>query len=272
MQNIIVFTDLDGTLLDANNYRFTDAQGAIKVLIKQEIPIIPCTSKTHLEVAEIQKCMGINDPFSVENGSAVFFTPDYFSNAGLPQKQLNGFQVFILGRGYQDILLFFKDWRSRHNLSVTGFHEMGVEQVMELTDLNFNDAEIARRRFFSEPFILNSEMVLPESAVDDISKNGFRLLRGNRFYHLLGNSDKGVAVKQLTSLFKQKWSTDSLITIGIGDSMNDLEMLKAVDKPVLVKKPDGNHQSGLEIDNVIRTDGIGPAGWQEAVFKILEIS
>ena len=272
MKNIIVFTDLDGTLLDANNYEYTKALGAITILKEQEIPIIPCTSKTHLEVADIQKRIGILDPFIVENGSAVFFTQNYFNTADIISEVVDEFQIFTLGRKYQDILQFFKGWKTRHNLPAIGFHEMSVEQIMELTDLNFNDAELAQKRFFSEPFILNNKTLLPELAREDISRNGFRLLRGNRFYHLLGNSDKGVAVRKLSDLYMKKWSTDSITTIGIGDSMNDLEMLKAVIHPVLVNKPGGYHQSGIEIKDLVRTNGIGPAGWQEAIFELLEMS
>lgn len=60
------------------------------------------------------------------------------------------------------------------------------------------------------------------------------------------------------------------MSIGIGDSMNDLEMLKVVDFPVLVKKYTGKHQSGINLNNMIYTEGIGPAGWQEAIFKIIK--
>jgi mannosyl-3-phosphoglycerate phosphatase len=272
MKKILIFTDLDGTLLDAKNYEYTKAQRAIDVLKERGIPIIPCTSKTHLEVAKLQKRIGILDPFIVENGSAIFTVQNYFKITKVVPNELDGYHVLILGRNYKDIIQFFKLWKNRHNLNATGFHEMNTEQIMELTDLNMIEAELAKQRFFSEPFILKYNDEISKSGMNDINKNGFRLLRGNRFYHLLGNSDKGAAVKKLVSFYMNKWSTDSVTTIGIGDSMNDLEMLKAVMHPVLVKKPDGFHQSGIDIKNIMHTAGIGPAGWQEAVFKILDVS
>lgn len=271
MKKIVIFTDLDGTLLDAHNYSFTAAREAVNILIKRKIPIIPCTSKTHLEVEQVQKKIGISDPFIVENGSAIFFNQGYFSNKQPKLTNMNGHKVLVLGSKYSDILKFFNIWRSHHKLSITGFHEMQVEKVMELTDLNYDEAELAKKRFFSEPFIVNNDKILPPASIEDILKNGFRLLHGNRFYHLLGNSDKGTAVKKISEMFKQKWNVDKLISIGIGDSMNDLEMLKSVDKPVLVKKSGGYHQTGIEIDNLLCTYGIGPAGWQEAIFRFLEI-
>jgi mannosyl-3-phosphoglycerate phosphatase len=270
MKKIIIFTDLDGTLLDLNNYSFDAAQDAINRLIERSIPIIPCTSKTHLEVADTQKRMRISDPFIVENGSAIFFKNNYFDFNDLKIIEMNEYQVHVLGYEYKDILNYFSDWRSRFNLPVTGLHEMTIQKVMALTGLNYHESEIAQKRFFSEPFILNDIEKLPDAAIDDIKANKFKLLHGNRFYHLLGNSDKGEAVKKLVEMYKTKWNTDNITSIGFGDSLNDLEMLKYVDKPVLVKKPGGYHQEGIDLDNLLRTDEIGPAGWQEAVFKLLE--
>jgi mannosyl-3-phosphoglycerate phosphatase len=270
MKNIIVFTDLDGTLLDINTYSFSEARGAINELIRRKIPIVPCTSKTHLEVLDTQKKIGTNGPFIVENGSAIFFKKENFPGLAVDCEEMDGYQFLTLGSKYNEIIHFFNNWREKFSLSVTGFNEMSIEQVMKLTDLNYADAELARKRFFSEPFILNDNSTITKNACDDLRQNGFRLLQGNRFYHLLGNSDKGAAVKKVTEFYKKTWSVNTVTTIGIGDSMNDLEMLKVVDKPVLVKKADGAHQTGVEVNNLIRTDGIGPAGWQEAIFKLLD--
>ena len=79
MKRWIVFTDLDGTLLDAQNYSFKAAEKALHFLKQSGIPIIPCTSKTYLEVLKIRKQIQINDPFIVENGSAVFFEKNFFT-------------------------------------------------------------------------------------------------------------------------------------------------------------------------------------------------
>ncbi|MBN1409179.1 MAG: HAD hydrolase family protein [Calditrichaceae bacterium] len=270
MKKILLFTDLDGTLLDANNYSFSAAQDAIHALAGLKIPIIPCTSKTHLEVISTQECMGISDPFIVENGSAIFFKKNYFDTNDSKIIEMDNYKALVLGSLYKDVLDFFGNWKSQYNLSVTGLHEMSIQKIMALTGLNYHEAEIAQKRFFSEPFTLNDDDNLPDNALNDLIVNKFRLLIGNRFYHLLGNSDKGIAVKKLIDLFKDKWKTNNLITIGIGDSMNDLEMLKSVDKPVLVKKPGGSHQEGIELENLLYTNEIGPAGWQEAVFNFLD--
>ncbi|HHJ53507.1 MAG TPA: HAD-IIB family hydrolase, partial [Caldithrix abyssi] len=69
-KNWVVFTDLDGTLLDAQTYSYLPALEAIQLLKEKHIPLIFCTSKTFSEARALQQQMGISDPFIVENGSA----------------------------------------------------------------------------------------------------------------------------------------------------------------------------------------------------------
>lgn len=50
-QNIIIFTDLDGTLLDHNSYDFSEALEMLSYIKNHNIPLILTTSKTKIEVS-----------------------------------------------------------------------------------------------------------------------------------------------------------------------------------------------------------------------------
>ena len=50
----------------------------------------------------------------------------------------------------------------------------------------------------------------------------------------LGKNDKGKAVEILKELYENQFF--SIFTIGIGDSLNDLPMLRAVDHPIFLKE------------------------------------
>ncbi|WP_257294501.1 hypothetical protein [Endozoicomonas sp. YOMI1] len=52
---ILVFTDLDGSLLDHNHYGWAAARPALELLSEREIPVIFNTSKTFKEVLVIQR-------------------------------------------------------------------------------------------------------------------------------------------------------------------------------------------------------------------------
>ena len=69
--SLIIFTDLDGSLLHRDNFKFDEIKGYIKDLIDNGVIIIPNTSKTEKEIEEFIKELGINLPFISENGSSI---------------------------------------------------------------------------------------------------------------------------------------------------------------------------------------------------------
>ena len=75
----VVFTDLDGTLLDHSTYSFAEAQPALALLKSKNVPLIFCTSKTRSEVEYWRGLLGNNHPFIVENGGAAFVPENYFN-------------------------------------------------------------------------------------------------------------------------------------------------------------------------------------------------
>ena len=46
----VIFSDLDGTLLDSQTYSFQAAEPALLALRKQGTPLVLCTSKTRVKV------------------------------------------------------------------------------------------------------------------------------------------------------------------------------------------------------------------------------
>ena len=48
-----------------------------------------------------------------------------------------------------------------------------------------------------------------------------------------------------------------------------MPLLLAVDRPVLVRKKDGSFEPEIAIPSLVSTRGAGPAGWNEAVRRIL---
>src|SRR5690554_5601326 len=61
--HMIVFTDLDGTLLDHDSYSWRAAKPAMARLGANGIPLIFNSSKTAAEISELQSRMGLRGPF-----------------------------------------------------------------------------------------------------------------------------------------------------------------------------------------------------------------
>ena len=265
---ILVFTDLDGTLLDHRTYSFEPARPALRLLRESGIPLVICTSKTRAEVEEIRGALGNTDPFIVENGGAIFVPQGYFSTDPPASRMDSGYLVVELGTSYSRILSVFSRMKERLPGRMRGFSDMTVEEVARLTGLSLNEAVRAKKRAYDEPFLLED----PASGLDIVrtmaESAGLSITQG-RFFHLTGNNDKGRAVRLVKDIYARADGI-SPRTIGLGDSPNDLPLLENVDFPVLVQKPGGRYEPSIRLDNLILAPGEGPVGWSVAVRDLVE--
>ena len=71
MQKILIFTDLDGSLLHRDTFKFDEIKDYIKQLLSKGIFIIPNTSKTEKEILEFNNELGSSLPYICENGAAI---------------------------------------------------------------------------------------------------------------------------------------------------------------------------------------------------------
>ena len=69
----MVFSDLDGTLLDHDGYSFEAAKPALAALAERAIPVVPSTSKTLVELEKLSVEIGLSGAAIAENGAAIRF-------------------------------------------------------------------------------------------------------------------------------------------------------------------------------------------------------
>ena len=269
MAKRILFTDLDGTLLDYSTYSFEKALPALELLKRRDIPLIVCSSKTKGEIGHYRRKLANHDPFITENGGGIFIPKSYFDpdllTLPFDVREENGYSVIRLGAKYSDLRKALEALKSR-GFPVKGFGDMTVEEITSISGLSRSEAALSKERHFDEPFIFDGDEADVRVLLAEITALGFRFTRG-RFFHILGNSDKGKAVSLLTGLFKKRFG--SVVTIALGDSLNDLPMLQAVDVPVVVQKKDGTYEPEINVPNLIRAEGIGPAGWNRTVLTLI---
>lgn len=260
----IIFTDLDGTLLDSNTYSMKAAEPAFELAKQKDSPVVFVSSKTRAEIEVWRRRLENSHPFIVENGGGIYIPRNYF---GFPVKGIlcDEYAVISLGMPYRQIRRQFEQMRDRLKISVRGFGDMSIEEVASLTGLPRDEAELAKQRDFSEPFVFPDRP--DERFLQAIEGEKLRWTQG-RFFHVMGDHHKGRAVDILRLLYERK-HRGSVKSVGIGDSLNDLPLLLAVDKPVIVKKPSGKHDGRIAIPGLIRTKGRGPEGWNEAVLELL---
>ena len=264
MPKYVIFSDLDGTLLDHNTYSFKAAKEALELIESKELPLVLCTSKTQREIEYYRDQLDNKDPFISENGGAIFIPEDYFSVEFNYDKKKDGYKVIEIGTTREDLIICLKSIANESGVDIKGFSQMNLGEIVQLTGLQENMAKLAMQRDYGEPFIVNDEN--SATIANKIRLKGYEHTRGGRFHHILSGNDKGKAVKILTNIYKSKFS--HIKTIGIGDSLNDLPMLQAVDIPILVQKPNGDYDKGINLPNLTFAYGIGPSGWNSSILKL----
>jgi len=272
---IAIFTDLDGTLIRHEDYSFALLKSLLRNLQAKSIPVILASSKTRAEIEHYQREMKLADPFIVENGGAIFVPQDYFQSSYLRKYQAHlhrrGNYICIeLGRSYKDLVKVLVQVRSEARVRLVGFHEMELEEIIRHTGLNRQQAQLAAQREYDEPFLMpgNSSQATVRTVKRLAAQRGCRVVKGGRFYHLTGKSNKGGAVRMLMQLYRMAHQIQ--VFIGLGDSENDLSLLQSVTMPILMAKPDGTFDASvLQRMPSVKRALAGPAGWLQIVSALL---
>jgi mannosyl-3-phosphoglycerate phosphatase len=264
----IIFSDLDGTLLDHHTYSFEAARPALELIQRLKIPIVLVSSKTRFELLDLREQLKTQDyPFVVENGSAIFTSPDYFDIPITPDIK-DGLWCYRMGKTYLEIKTILDSISRAHNHPIRGFHNATIEEVAATTGLSDKALKNAMHREFTVP--LFHDQKTEEILTKEVIKQGLQILYGGRFMHVVSNVGKGNALKLIMSAYRQKFQTDQIRSVAIGDSLNDFTMLAAADIGILVKRYDGTYESRDQRPDIILSREIGPAGWNISILELLK--
>lgn len=251
MPKFIIFTDLDGTLLNYDNYSYGQNKQLIQCLIPDS-PVILCSSKTAAEIQHLQARLGLSGmPFIAENGAYIYFNAQHAYQSSLSSS---------------DIAVQLQQLKADYGLNFRCFSDCDAAQIAELTGLALEDAARALERPHSEVIIWDPASRAEEEAIlaQHLASN-LHMLHGGRFSHILSRDcDKSLAVNWLKQFYPAP-----AVCIGLGDSENDLDMLKTCQHAVVVKRP-YKTTLALEHDSVYFTRQQAPAGWAEGVQYFLQ--
>lgn len=250
---LIVFTDLDGTLLDHATYAYDEAKPALDALRNLEIPLILASSKTGAEIARLHSEMNLGDcPAIVENGAG-----EYTPQSAASEDSANYFKI-------RQALADLPEPLAR---AFRGFGDMTVMQVAEVTGLPPEQAQLARMRCHSEPGVWTGTQADLDRFLAELQSRGIVARQGGRFLTLSFGRTKADAMREMA----QRLEAD--ITIALGDAPNDVEMLEAADYGVVVRNdhaPPMLSLAGEATGRIRRTSLPGPAGWNAAILELIQ--
>jgi mannosyl-3-phosphoglycerate phosphatase len=260
LSNILLFTDLDGTLLNKKTFEFKAALNLIKNCISKGINIIPNSSKTDLELDEICENLEIPKVYISENGSFIYGL-NYLS------KKLN--EKVYLSR---DKAVIFKNFSDNINVKLQKkcliLENETLKNQIEVLGLPQNKISKAMNRKFSMPFFFLGNKDEEIELKKNVKKNGLNIQFGGRVLSLGDKVSKGDAMMRFISLLSNE-TKKNYVSICVGDNENDFDMLDKCDYPCLVKN--GPLKNINFKNQCVFSKKEAPDGWVEVVNKTLNI-
>lgn len=245
---LLVFTDLDGTLLSHSDYSWNAAQPALDRLASIGAGVVLASSKTAPEISRLRQDMGLQDwPAIVENGAGVLE----------PQAQAVGTHT-----DYARLRATVVKIRAKRGAVYRGFGDMDLAEISALTGLSQSDAQLAQQRAYSEPGIWSGAEAEKMDFLERLQEQGIFAREGGRFLTLSYGRTKADQMAQIMARLAPR------CTIALGDAPNDVEMLEAADAGVIIANPHRAPLPFLEGETsgrIIRTTDAGPKGWNTAI-------
>ena len=270
MSSAVIYTDLDGTLLDHHTYAFDEALGTIKALKDRGIPIIPCTSKTRAETVSLMQAIGIDGPMIIENGAAIWVPRDWGLECpkGADSHADGWCHSFGPSRGMirRQLAILNIEWGNRYQ----SLCDLSDKQVAAVTGLDLEGAARAKQREHCETLIWLGTPADRKAFAQQVETLDMRCVQGGRCVHVLASGGKAEAVSWLhRKICSERPGFDGAISLSAGDAENDVEMLEVTDFALLVRSPVNEMLSVRRQGGLVISDAIGPAGWAEGMEALI---
>ena len=199
---LLVFTDLDGTLLSHTSYRWDAATQALDILRDIGAALVIASSKSAPEIIEIRAQLGwTNCPAIIENGAGIL-PPE---STDTPKTET----YVRLRRALDSLPANLRD-------PFRGFGDMTVAQIAQITGLSHSGAANAAERAFSEPGIWSGSAELRSTFIDALHDHDIHAREGGRFLTLSYGRTKADQMAALTDAFAPRH------TLALGDVPNDI--------------------------------------------------
>ena len=256
--NILIFTDLDGSLLHRDTFKFDEIKDYLKQLISKGIFIIPNTSKTEKEILEFNNELGSSLPYISENGSAINGLD--LLNSNLPKE-------LILSREKDSLIkIFEKSVPVNLQNKCKWLSEMDKKKQSLIFGLEDDKIKMALDRKYTIPFLFEGNKSERNKLSKIVKNKGLALQEGGRVINLTDKVNKAKALQVFVRFFKK--NNKNVKTIAVGDNYNDLDMLKTSEFPCLVFN-DKFTLDEIPIKNLITTNKPSPEGWADVIKKAL---
>ncbi|HEX2121808.1 MAG TPA: hypothetical protein VHL59_09215 [Thermoanaerobaculia bacterium] len=249
---IVVFTAVDGTLLDARTFDAGRSREAIRRLNAAGIPVVPVSVMTLDELVPIAAELGLQRAMVVEAGGAI------------ARWSGGGWEVEPCGPPAETLLDVVRDIEERSGANLLVYSALPEPEGARVSGRSGAMLQASQRRRFSEPFVI--ETGAAEAVSRAAAEIGFSVRRGRRFLHLCRQCDEGEAFMRIRD------ELGAEVTVAVGGAAVDAEFLTLADVAVIVPGPDGEPDAELraQLPHARIAPAPGPDGWAAAVDEAVE--
>ena len=264
----IIFSDLDGSFLNEDNFAYGNNVELVRKLLKENNFIVFNSSKTFIEIKEFLDNINIDLPFICENGGGIYATKDI-----LPKNHQYRDRFCIVSESERiknNTKFNLEEIKKIFSSKIMFLKDLSIEEQIKLSGLDKKSLLSAMNREFTEIVVMNSCENVQKDFVTYLNLRNLNISKGGRFHHISSKFNKGQAMLRLVNEFKKYYSNVEFITIAIGDSNNDLEMLNAADFSCLVKNRSNNELAKkINCSNLYISKNSAPYAWEEYIENYL---
>jgi mannosyl-3-phosphoglycerate phosphatase len=263
LQNVVhlVASDLDGSLLDHQDYTYEAAKPVLQLLEEMRIPLVLASSKTRAEMLELRAELGNEHPFISEGGAAVWIPEQYFTRPPADTVSRDGYRVREFAPPREHWIAALNELRRRLPDQFLDFASAGTEGIVAMTGLTAVQADRANQRDYSEPVQWRGDEEGLAIFLRELQRAGASVARGGRFYSIAGDCDKGQAWNWLREQYARAAGMSAVRDLTIGDAGNDVPMLEIAEHALLIPAQGRPLPELNRSDGIIVGEGYGPEAW-----------
>ena len=195
-------------------------------LHQNECLCVPASSKTHIEMAELNNFRKFPSPFIFENGGGLSWP-----SATAPE---------LIGRSAEEITDLLDHIRDEHLFTFRLFRDISAVEIAGRTGLTEQGARKAKARQASMPLIWTDTQDALERFREILGFIGLQVVSGGLFQTVLDKRcSKASAMLSIAEQFNRGEYRPALVACG--DAENDLDMMTLADTAVLFPNKNGQY-------------------------------
>lgn len=249
LPRIALFSDVDGTLLSSTG-RLAITPGDVS-RIAPRAELILASSRSLVELADVQQRLEISGPLIAENGAVVSFPPGW--RGGKNSRR----EVQLFGDTWDVI------WRRVQECA----ERAGVHVVRQRDVVPDFDRTVQRSHSVC---VRNWEGEDADRFLDALRRKRLAASRSGRWITVTSGADKGTGVRAVLKRAR-KLGAPYKSSVSIGNEANDKELLASTNVRFAIRNPRrGHHDDLIALADVTALGSSGAKAWRVALARILE--